>query len=79
MKKIILLSFLFCFIFSFSSEVPILFIHGHKQEASPWFVKSGKTVNSGGWSTWYPQYDNYSIEHITSMIEILDLNYNGYI
>ncbi len=77
MKKIILLLLLFCFIFSFSSDVPILFIHGHKQEACPWFDKSG--VNSGGWSTWYPQYcKDSSIEHITSMIEILNMNYKGY-
>ena len=66
----------------FVSDVPIIFVHGHKSEARP--EGSNDDPNNkklGGWGTWYPRKRNgerdYSIS--TAMTKILDSHYAGYI
>ncbi|MCK4524545.1 hypothetical protein KAU15_06430, partial [candidate division WOR-3 bacterium] len=78
MKKIILiiLTLLFC-ISVYPADIPILFLHGHKKQAQPW--EEENEVNAGGWGTWNPQNTDHTREHSSSMTDILDIKYGGYI
>ena len=84
MKKItlIILVLLFC-ISIYPSDVPLLFLHGHKKQAQPekWEIPQYKPekVNMGGWGTWDPQNEDHTREHSSSMTDILDIQYGGYI
>ena len=80
MKKIILIILVLLFCISiYPSDVPLLFLHGHKKQALPWIVKPEGTVNMGGWGTWNPQNIDLTREHSSSMTDILDIQYGGYI
>ncbi len=62
-----------------ASDVPIIFVHGHKSEAVPidtiW--DNGQIVGfKGGWTTWYPMNPDRSLKHPTAMTKII--GYKGY-
>ena len=62
-----------------ASDVPIIFIHGHKSEAVPidtiW--DNGQIVGfKGGWTTWYPMKPDGSLKFPTAMTRII--GYGGY-
>ncbi len=80
MKKIILIILVLIFCISiYPSEIPLLFLHGHKKQAKPLDTDNDEKVNKGGWGTWNPQYEDLSREHSSSMTDILDIKYGGYI
>ena len=67
----------------YSADLPIIFVHGHKKQAKPlkWEKPpfQADSVNTGGWGTWNPQNADYSREHPSSMTDILDEHYGGYV
>ena len=82
MKKVVLIiMILFICISVYPSDIPIIFLHGHKKQAKPWSTLKSKdaTVNTGGWGTWNPQNADYTREHSSSMTDILDEHYGGYV
>ena len=84
MKKILLvIMILFLCIGVYPSDIPIIFLHGHKKQAKPWKKERPPFqiyyVNTGGWGTWNPQNADSSREHPSSMTDILDEHYGGYI
>ena len=78
MKKIMfVIMILFLCISVYPADLPVIWVHGHKKQAKPWEEESG--VNAGGWGTWNPQNADYSREHPSSMTDILDEHYGGYV
>ena len=51
-----------------SSDVPIIFVHGHKSEATSEY----------GWKTWYPTDNNGVLQYPTAMTKIINSHYGGY-
>jgi len=78
MKKILFIIIVIFFSISiYPSDIPLIFLHGHKKQAKPDNIESG--VNAGGWGIWNPQKVNYTREHTSSMTDILDEHYVGYV
>ena len=81
LKRIFLLIyFIFFSIGLFASDVPIIFVHGHKSEAVPMdsVYEHGHWNVVGGWTTWYPMKPDLSLDFPTAMTKISDLHYGGY-
>ena len=67
----------------FASDVPIIFVHGHKSEATPYKEvrdeETGEIIEiKGGWTTWYPMNPDGSLKYPTAMTKIADAHYGGY-
>jgi len=62
----------------FASNVPIIFVHGHKSEAKPYDVDNHGNV-VGGWTTWYPMKPDLSLDFPTAMTKIISSHYGGYV
>ncbi len=78
MRKILfVIIILFLFISVYPADLPIIFLHGHKSYAFPWKEISG--VNAGGWGSWNPQNADSSRQHPSSMTDIIDEHYGGYV
>jgi len=62
----------------FASDVPIIFVHGHKSEARPEGSSDDPNDKSvGGWATWYPRdYNGITLKFPTAMTKII--GYQGY-
>ncbi|NIA22938.1 MAG: hypothetical protein GWP03_02070 [Proteobacteria bacterium] len=78
LKRILLLILIMLFSTGlFASNVPIIFVHGHKSEAKPYDIDdNGKIV--GGWTTWYPMKNDGSLDFPTAMTKILNSHYSNY-
>jgi len=81
-KGFLLIFFAFFSTILFASDVPIIFVHGHKSEATPidtiW-DDNGQIVGfKGGWTTWYPMKPDLSLDFPTAMTKIADSHYGGY-
>jgi len=77
-KTFSLLSFILFSTTLFASDVPIIFVHGHKSEARPLMWDTDKQQYVGGWSTWYPINPNGSLKYPTAMTKIIDSHYGSY-
>ncbi|MCM8804848.1 MAG: fibronectin type III domain-containing protein [Candidatus Omnitrophica bacterium] len=78
MKRVITFIFLFITVFFnlYASDVPIIFIHGHKSEAVP---EDSSDKEEGGWKTWYPtKSDGITLKYHTAMTKIVAEKYKGY-
>ena len=79
MKKVMfVIMILFLCISVYPADLPIILIHGHKKQATPWEAPPNG-VNAGGWGTWNPQNADSSREHSSSMTDIIDEHYGGYV
>ena len=79
LKRILLSIFILFSTSLFASDIPIIFIHGHKSEARP--EGSNDEPNNkrlGGWGTWYPREVDGSFDYHTAMTRIVSQNYGGY-
>ena len=79
LKRILLSIFILFSTSLFASDIPIIFIHGHKSEARP--EGSNDEPNNkrlGGWGTWYPRTYHGSFDYHTAMTRIVSQNYGGY-
>jgi hypothetical protein len=77
MRKILfVIMILFLCIGVYPANLPVIWLHGQKKQAMPWDELG---VNAGGWRTWNAQNADYSREHSSSMTDILDEHYGGYI
>ena len=68
----------------FASDVPIIFVHGHKSEARPYKEikdeETGEIIKIiGGWTTWYPMKPDLSLDFPTAMTKIINSHYGGYV
>ena len=77
-RVILLIYFMFFSIGLFASDVPIIFVHGHKSEAKPYDVDNHGNV-VGGWTTWYPMKPDLSLDFPTAMTKIISSHYGGYV
>ena len=77
-RTFLLISFMLFSIGLFASDVPIIFVHGHKSEARPEGSSDDPNDKSvGGWATWYPRdYNGITLKFPTAMTKII--GYQGY-
>jgi len=79
LKRSFVLTFFMLFsIGILASDVPIIFVHGHKSEAIPLKWDNDKQQYVGGWTTWYPMKPDLSLKFPTAMTKIADSHYGGY-
>jgi hypothetical protein len=77
-KRFLIVIFILIYSGVNAADFPIIFVHGHKSEAKPYDIDdNGKIV--GGWGTWNPQNADSSREHPSSMTDIIDEHYGGYV
>ncbi|RKX67737.1 hypothetical protein DRP44_01705 [candidate division TA06 bacterium] len=75
-KVFLLIFFAFFSTILFASDVPIIFVHGHKSGARP---EDPSNKEKGGWTTWYPtESDGITLKFPTAMTKIADSHYGGY-
>ena len=74
-KVFLLIFFAFFSTILFASDVPIIFVHGHKSGARP---EDPSNKEKGGWTTWYPMKPDLSLDFPTAMTKIADSHYGGY-
>jgi len=82
-KVFLLIFFAFFSTILFASNVPIIFVHGHKSGARPYEEikdeQTGEIIKIiGGWTTWYPMKPDLSLDFPTAMTKIADSHYGGY-
>ena len=80
LKRVLLLtSFVMFSVSLFASDVPIIFVHGHKSSAKPYRTESNDPPyedENYGLETWYPLKNNGNLQYPTAMTRII--GYSGY-